>query len=519
MAKRQRENLVGKLDLLLAQGDPLKARFKHTKENLEGLQLVKKAKLFHNPHLAQTEPQEPQEVDTAEVLRVQRQIAQKKVHYGDKELLRALKVAQKSEIAKVTKKIKALQEGKELQKRSTKELTVEDLELEIATLKEMDIEEFSRYQGVRVLQKGWPCDDDGSLVPEYLPDWYTNSKSDRWAEYQRFRDAASKLEINLHSRLTSSKGVRTASEAYVARIKKALGEDEGRFERSEADQTARQAQESSHDQQSSRAATSERATPSAAVKTDAKTDAKAQRKAERLVKAEKAAKFEQEDGDDSDSDNGSDDDSDGFFEGAGNGFSAAFSDDEEDYPALAAGYISGSDDEEADKDRMVRATTTKQKSNRRGQRARQKIWEAKYGDSANHNKKERQDRYDKSQVKQKEYEEREARRTAKRDAMTPEDRAKQDEWKLKKEQGVPPPRISHRDDVGQLHPSWLAKKAQSNVSFAGKKVVFGESPAADKPKPKMKGPSNDDEGPLHPSWEAKKAKSASIAFAGKKKTF
>lgn len=124
-------------------------------------------------------------------------------------------------------------------------------------------------------------------------------------------------------------------------------------------------------------------------------------------------------------------------------------------------YISGSDSEASDIEVAPR-------KNRRGQKARQKIWEQKYKEQAKHIVKQERDRgWD-----------------AKRGAVA--------ERGGRNGRGGPPrgrgpeisganelplgPKKPKRDDAGMLHPSWLAAKAakekKMDVKPMGKKVVF-----------------------------------------------
>lgn len=130
-------------------------------------------------------------------------------------------------------------------------------------------------------------------------------------------------------------------------------------------------------------------------------------------------------------------------------------------PQLATGYFSGgSDDEsEVDNDRIVKEATTLRK-NRRGQRARQKIWEQKYGQKANHIQQESKRIASERERKQQEFEERQRKRDlkAKLAAEAPE--------------GSKP----STSNSTKLHPSWEARKVaeqkQKDVKFRGKKIVF-----------------------------------------------
>ncbi|EGV60212.1 bud site selection protein 22 [Yamadazyma tenuis] len=140
-------------------------------------------------------------------------------------------------------------------------------------------------------------------------------------------------------------------------------------------------------------------------------------------------------------------------------------------PELTTGYISGGSDDEGDfqvdDDRVVKQVTS-QRKNRRGQRARQKIWEQKYGKTAKHKQKESEAYENDKKRRQSEFEEREQKRRSRAQEalenapsgsnLTPIGRKQQD--KPKKEE----------------HPSWIAKKKEEeklkNLKFTGKKITF-----------------------------------------------
>lgn len=128
-------------------------------------------------------------------------------------------------------------------------------------------------------------------------------------------------------------------------------------------------------------------------------------------------------------------------------------------PQLATGYFSGGsdDDEDVDNDEVVKEIKAVRK-NRRGQRARQKIWEAKYGGGANHVQKENERIASEREQRQAEFEERQRKREEKaRMVNTP---------------GAP----SIPGAPQKMHPSWEAKKLADeklkNVKFTGKKITF-----------------------------------------------
>lgn len=159
----------------------------------------------------------------------------------------------------------------------------------------------------------------------------------------------------------------------------------------------------------------------------------------------------------------------------------AGSSDEEDtmetkynLPQLAGGYYSGGSDDEdnynVDDDSVVKKATT-QRKNRRGQRARQKIWEKKYGTKAKHKQKEITAINDDRQRRKLEYEERVRKR---------EEYAKQAMENAPSGSNTEPlgTRSSPAPEkpAPKEHPSWQAKKLADeklkNVKFSGKKITF-----------------------------------------------
>lgn len=140
-------------------------------------------------------------------------------------------------------------------------------------------------------------------------------------------------------------------------------------------------------------------------------------------------------------------------------------------PELATGYYSGSDDEVIDE----KVAEIPQRRNRRGQRARQKIWEQKYGKKANHKQKEFVALDNDRKRRQLEYEQRQQKRLMKSQTganlqplgqRTPADSALP----------IPEPIGQNQRVLGQLHPSWQAKKLAEekirNTKFQGKKITF-----------------------------------------------
>lgn len=151
-------------------------------------------------------------------------------------------------------------------------------------------------------------------------------------------------------------------------------------------------------------------------------------------------------------------------------------------PQLATGYFSGgSDDEddEIDNDNVVKEATT-QRKNRRGQRARQKIWAQKYGKEAKHVKKEQVIIASERERKRLEYEERCKKRELKakmNSAPTGSNTAPLAERRPRSniEVGVEKP-VEMTKPIEKEHPSWVAKRLaeekQKNAKFQGTKIKF-----------------------------------------------
>ncbi|KAK7545924.1 Bud-site selection protein [Phyllosticta citricarpa] len=165
-------------------------------------------------------------------------------------------------------------------------------------------------------------------------------------------------------------------------------------------------------------------------------------------------------------------------------------------PSLSAvGYISGSDSDGPEPEDVDEAVAPRRK-NRRGQRARQAIWEKKYGEKAAHVQKQQQQQ---QQQQHKAKTDRNAGWDAKRGATDGAARGKGAKGGVKfggagarggpkgkgKDSGTAANTTAlgkrkvpaHRDDEGKLHPSWEAKKrlkeqASAKVQFLGKKITF-----------------------------------------------
>jgi hypothetical protein len=137
-------------------------------------------------------------------------------------------------------------------------------------------------------------------------------------------------------------------------------------------------------------------------------------------------------------------------------------------PTLMGGYISGSESASDIDDAPPR-------KNRRGQRARQKIWEKRYGESAKHVQKVSRDagwdpkRGAVDPSSQKKLQHKEGRKS--RAAFAPNQKHKTEPADRRKEILV----TGRAKDDGPLHPSWeAAKKAKEKPTpaYQGKKIVF-----------------------------------------------
>lgn len=145
-------------------------------------------------------------------------------------------------------------------------------------------------------------------------------------------------------------------------------------------------------------------------------------------------------------------------------------------PELMTGYYSGDETaSDIDEDLLAReqASNKPKRKNRRGQRARRKIWEQKYGKQAKHVQQEIEQHKAEREKRQQEYEERVAKRAAKQ--------AERDKNNINL---IP---LGVRGSKSQItsseppkkledHPSWVAKKIAEdklkNAKFQGKKITF-----------------------------------------------
>lgn len=141
-------------------------------------------------------------------------------------------------------------------------------------------------------------------------------------------------------------------------------------------------------------------------------------------------------------------------------------------PTLMGGYISGSESDASDIDVAPAA-----RKNRRGQRARQAIWEKKFKDKAKHLGQEKAGRDSGWDLKRGAVDG-SVRTPWKQGIRTPfekrPDRHDEQEHAAPETRRPRPP--TKKDDEGPLHPSWEARKkakeAEQTAAFQGKKITF-----------------------------------------------
>lgn len=174
-------------------------------------------------------------------------------------------------------------------------------------------------------------------------------------------------------------------------------------------------------------------------------------------------------------------------------------------PSLMGGYISGS---ESASDVDIAPPTRK---NRRGQRARQAIWDKKYGEKAKHHQKEKDLRNTGWDMKRGAVDvDGDAAKPWKKGIQNPfeESNVHPDRQRQMQRDGDRRANGKGPRDTQERRPPW--QQDSSSRSFQ-----------AETPKPRPP-PTRDDTGPLHPSWAAaKKAKEGvqKVEFKGKKVTF
>lgn len=139
-------------------------------------------------------------------------------------------------------------------------------------------------------------------------------------------------------------------------------------------------------------------------------------------------------------------------------------------PSLMGGYISGSESEASDIDVAPAA-----RKNRRGQRARQAIWEKKFKEKAKHLGQDKSGRDSGWDLKRGAVDGNE-RTPWKKGIKTPFERRSDGQQEYGASEPSRPRPPTKKDDEGPLHPSWEARKkakeAEQTAAFQGKKITF-----------------------------------------------
>lgn len=421
------DNLQWKINVIEAQLDENEPRLYKSKFAAQ-----KEAKREANP-----EELRKQLVDLKQTL------GNRKIHHGRKILQKAIKQALKIESLKLSKRIK---KNPEKEKKLAKEKEALD------QLTDVDLGEL---MAAKLIQKTFLRTQKSLQNP---PPFISGSTIE-WtlAKQKELVSLLNSAEAqNVYGRLGKVEGVRKASNDLLSSLNsvnknvkrdepKADGKLGGNEKSGSADKKETKEMEPKGDESESDSDDDESNDNEDDDDDEQTSEAEG---TEKSVNGSKKRKSSSQDDDDNDNEDDSDDES---------GDSESENPDPFFLPTLATGYISGSDDEDDidANDSVVRQATSTRK-NRRGQRARQKIWEQKYGRRAKHIVKQKQENYEKQKAKQ----ERQERREQKRLKME-EDRKQQQQQKAKEFDSKP------------LHPSWQAKKKVSApVKFEGKKMKF-----------------------------------------------
>ncbi|AOA63051.1 Bud site selection protein 22 [Komagataella phaffii CBS 7435] len=399
------------------------------------------------------------------------ELSERKIHSAKVKMQRNLKKVIKSETSKCQAKLKTSPDDAKQQER-------------LQILQDIDLDDIINRKLIRILINVFtPTEELQEFPPTYLPTWVIDSIKDKNSKYNpnNTTKGDSQAKINIVSQLMNNKELRE----ILSTIDLTLRLVEGPVERPDQIKEKREKREKKKSDDKDTATT--------------------------IKKSEKNSSYSDNEAEDQDQDEDSDhSDLDDINFSKYDGALAASSDEDSDdepatqkkdtsrslveddffdfsvaelkqrekadakkkeqklekeynLPQLTSGYFSGGEsDGDYDNDKVVQEAT-KPRKNRRGQRARQKIWEAKYGRNANHVLKEHDRIRSEREQKQAEYEERVRKRAAKAAELR------------ERQASMPPPKIQKVASKG-LHPSWEAKKnlekKQKNIPFQGKKVTF-----------------------------------------------
>lgn len=505
-SNKKKENLLWKLDVLEAKATKdtkntrlVRTQFAVTKKLHKEKKVARQKKpyqdAFANPYRADLIAQELQdqeeendgpvelsEEDKNRIRELRVKLVDQKIFHYSKAIRKAIKVSKTTEVLKLTKRAK--NEESESKKNT--------YEKEKEACKSVDVETLTQAHVIRSIRKTfYSSKAQKENPPEFLNENILNLSEDSPAT-SFFKNAPPALEL-VSTRIINTKPVRSAVEQMIQAIKYAT-----KIEHKEtASEIAKRKRE---EQKIKRKAAKEAAkNGKPLLKDDGELDEDELQRYDNMIAGSSDEgegpelpdldPNEVSSGDEADSESGTDDEDDleneeqgpdDFFD-----FPAEESQSESELekstekkskkekkkkendkivlPALASGYFSGGsdDDFDPDADPLVRETVVERK-NRRGQRARRAIAEAKFGKNANHIKKQREEEAEKRLKKQAEFEKREARRREKGIQNTNQEAIQR------------PEKRKTPDDDKPIHPSWEAKKKLSAapVEFKGKKIVF-----------------------------------------------
>jgi hypothetical protein len=420
---KEKENLLLKLDLLesLLKKEDAAPRLGLTKIVAE-----------------KRRPGKAQNKDTAqlqqEVKQLKQRVVERKIHHGEVQIQRSLKNAIKVEPLKIQKRIKKVDNE---EKRNA-------LEDELKVVADIEVSSMARKMVYRTLLKNFLDKAHRKERPEFLSDGVVKQVLEH--ESMEGMSTAAK---NVFARLMNMDAAKSALKDLVSSIKIVSGLETKQQSSNDTLFTDNTLTTTGNKDKSNHAHVDDYRDPDSS---DAQSVAEISGAFQRVNngKSEKPAKVGSDVDNEVEDDSGESEDED-FFD--------------RNLPKLASGYYSGGSDDEDDydydKDAKVLEVTTERK-NRRGQRARRRIWELKYGRNANHVKKEREEKVAMAKKRQADFEERQAKRMKRQDAM--QERRAQSHGREQLE--------SNAESDKPLHPSWQAKLQQKEVKFQGKKLTF-----------------------------------------------
>ncbi|KAA8915799.1 hypothetical protein TRICI_002051 [Trichomonascus ciferrii] len=412
------ENLVGQIDLLEAQLEEREPRLFQTKFLLE-----RKKKL---------EEENDKDEIKRQLVELKRKLVDRKVHHSYKVIRKQVKQAIKVESLKVQKR-----KGKSPEK-------AKKIDKEADELKKFESEKLAQLIILRNIKKSFlSTKRSKENPPEALSPKLV-------AEVLELKDGFNDVQNDIFARLCKQSGVHLAIEDFKASLHAAVsGQLSGKAERQSGEKDkAQDFKEEKHEESEGKSSSYKEAKKGEEPEEDNEGASDSDSDSESDSGSESESETEHPDrvaGAKYMDISGSEDEGDDFLESA-NG----------NLPSLQMGYVSGSDDEDArfENDKVVKELTSGRK-NRRGQRARRKIWEAKYGKNAKHLVKERKEQQEKLQKKQE--------RRQRREEFAAKAKAEKEQKKKQVQAQSEKP----------LHPSWQAKKQTTVVApFQGQKKKF-----------------------------------------------